>query len=133
MTRLSSVVGKLSGIALLTMLGAGTAFAQYRYEDRQEGYYQQGQDAAERARNTGYQDGIAEGEKDRNSGHSYRPTHSDRYEDAHDNGNRDGLSRDQFKGIYRQAYLNGYQRGYGYYGDRDRDRDGYDRDGDRRY
>ena len=130
MARLSSIVGKLSGIALLAMLGAGTALAQYGYGDPQNGYYQVGQYTAERARNSGYQDGIAEGERDRATGHSFRPTHSDRYEDASDHGNREGLSRGQYKDTYRQAFINGYQRGYGYYGGRSRNHDRDDDDGD---
>ncbi len=125
MTRFSSAVGKLSGIALLSLLGAGTSFAQYGYGP-QPGYYQN-QYGVEHARNAGYQDGVAEGERDRATGHSFRPTHSERYEDASGHGDRDGLRRDEFKNLYRQAYLRGYQRGYQQYGGYGR----YDRDGDR--
>jgi len=111
---------KLFGLALVlglvSVLGAGTAFAQYGYPQR--GYYENespAHESAERARSFGYHDGLAEGERDRVTGHSFRPTHSDRYEDAPDHGNRYGLSRDEFKSIYREAYLRGYQRGYGSY------------------
>ena len=123
MTRFSSAVGKLSGIALLSLLGAGTSFAQYGYE-QQPGYYQQNNYAVEHARNAGFQDGVAEGERDRATGHSFRPTHSDRYEDAPDHGDRDGLRRNEFKNLYREAYLRGYERGYQQYG-RDYHRDRY--------
>ena len=142
MTR--SVSSKLFGpalvLGLVSILGAGTACAQYGYHhDRdddddgwrreapvaqygyapQPGYYDHEEspahETAERARSFGYHDGLAEGERDRATGHSFRPTHSDRYEDASDHGHRYGMSRGEFKSIYREAYLRGYQRGYGSY------------------
>ncbi len=120
MTRISSAVGKLSGIALLSLLAAGTSFAQYGYYGPQPGYYQGNQYGVEHARRAGFQDGAAEGERDRLTGHSYRPTHSDRYDDAPDHGDRDGLSRGEFKSLYRDGYLRGYERGYRGEGYRDR-------------
>lgn len=130
MTRFTSALAKLSGLALISLVGAGTSFAQYGYYGSQPGYYQN-QYGVEHARNAGFQDGIAEGERDRATGHSFRPTHGERYEDASDHGDRDGLSRGDFKNLYRQGYLRGYERGYqqygyenrGYYGHRDRDDD----------
>jgi hypothetical protein len=149
---------KLFGLALVlglvSVLGAGSAFAQYGYpqprpgwgdfhdeheHDRdddddhwrheapvaqygyepQPGYYYDREspahETAERARSFGYHDGLAEGQRDRMTGHSFRPTHSDRYEDASDHGDHHGMSRGEFKSIYREAYLRGYQRGYGSY------------------
>jgi hypothetical protein len=134
----TSRIAKFLGVALLATLGAGTAFAQYGYPAPQpgDGYYHRDYDrmqdgawrgqygyrnsdpanaTAHRARSYGYNDGLAEGERDRRTGHSFRPTHSDRYEDASDHGNHDGMSRDEFKRIYREAYFHGYQRGYGSY------------------
>jgi hypothetical protein len=134
----TSRIAKFLGAALLAMVGAGTAFAQYGYPAPQpgDGYYHRDYDrmqdgawrgqygyrnndpastTAQRACSYGYNDGMAAGERDRRTGHSFRPTHSDRYEDASDHGNHDGMSRDQFKGIYREAYFRGYQRGYGSY------------------
>lgn len=114
-------VAKVFGIALLAALGTGTAFAQYGYGYGQRyapGYYDYegpAHETADRAREFGFHDGLADGEKDRITGHSFRPTHSDRYEDAPDHGNHDGMSRGEFKSLYRQAYLNGYQRGYDRY------------------
>jgi hypothetical protein len=116
MTR--SIAPKLFGLALVALLGAGTACAQYGYSPQPGYWYHEespAHEAAERARSFGYHDGLAEGERDRVTGHSFRPTHSDRYEDASDHGQRYGLSRDEFKSIYREAYLRGYQRGYGSY------------------
>jgi hypothetical protein len=118
MTRLFSAVGKLSGLALLSVLAAGTSYAQYGYGP-QPGYSEQGRDyAVEHARNAGFQDGVADGERDRATGHSFRPTHDDRYKDAPDHGGREGLRRDDFKSLYREAYLRGYDRGYQQYGGR---------------
>ena len=122
-------IAKFLGVALLATAAAGTAFAQYGYPASQsgDGYYQHDQRwdgrgqygyanaTSQRARSYGYHDGVAEGERDRRTGHSFRPTHSDRYEDASDHGNHDGMSRDEFKRIYREAYFHGYQRGYGQY------------------
>jgi hypothetical protein len=134
MRRLFSL--KLFGIALVAALGAGTAFAQYGYPPPPSGwgYYHHDHDddawrypsqdsyysgpareTAERARSFGYHDGLADGQRDRVTGHSFRPTHSDRYEDAPDHGDHYGMSRGEFKSIYRNAYLRGYQRGYGAY------------------
>jgi len=73
------------------------------------------------AQRFGYQDGVNDGLKDRQTGHSYRPTHDDSYKDA-DRGYNSSLgSKDQYKQLYRQAYAEGYQRGYygnggGYFG-----------------
>jgi hypothetical protein len=132
-------------LGLISVLGADTAFAQYGYpqpqpgwgdyhHDRddddgwrhpsqygyepQPGYYRgdsPAHETAERARTFGYHDGLAEGQRDRMTGHSFRPTHNDRYEDASDHGDHYGMSRREFKSIYRDAYLRGYQRGYGSY------------------
>jgi hypothetical protein len=114
-----SVSPKLFGLALVAVLSAGTAFAQYGYPPQQPGYDYRydgpAHETAERARSFGYHDGLAEGERDRRTGHSFRPTHSDRYEDAPDHGDHYGMSRGEFKSIYREAYLRGYQRGYGSY------------------
>lgn len=114
MTRSRSIYAKFL-IALLALSGAGTAFAQYGYapDSGYNAYYHEGNATAERARSWGYQDGLADGQKDRMTGHSFRPTHDDRYEDAPDHGNHAGMSRQQYKDIYRDAYVHGYERGYG--------------------
>ena len=113
-------MAQLFGAALLAASCAGTALAQDGYyppPERGYGYYDGGaaHQTAERARSYGWHDGLADGQHDRYTGHSFRPTHSDRYEDASDHGNHDGMSRDEFKRIYRDAYYRGYQRGYGAY------------------
>lgn len=132
MTRLIHTAARLSGIALLALTGTATAFAQQGYwapQPEYNSYYHESRYGVERARDLGYHDGAHDGERDRLTGHSFRPTHGDRYEDASDHGDREGLSRGEFKEIYRDAYLRGYERGYQSAG---RER-GYYRDGDDRY
>lgn len=64
------------------------------------------------ARGLGYQDGMRDGQQDRSTGHSFRPTHDDNYKNA-DRGYRSDLgSKQNYKNIYRQGYEQGYQQGY---------------------
>lgn len=65
----------------------------YRGDGDHDGY-------VDSARRLGYQDGNYDGTRDRRTGHSFRPTHSDRYEDA-DRG-YDGRFGD--KTYYKQVY-----------------------------
>jgi hypothetical protein len=60
----------------------------------------------------GYQDGFNDGVRDRQTGHSFRPTNGKAYRDA-DHGYSSTLgSKDYYKQAFRQAYISGYQRGY---------------------
>lgn len=60
----------------------------------------------------GYQDGINEGRNDRQTGHSYRPTHDGNFKHA-DRGYNSSLGDKQmYKDTYRQGYQSGYQLGY---------------------
>ncbi len=60
----------------------------------------------------GYQDGFNDGQRDRHTGHSYRPTEGSNYKHA-DRGYSSGYgSKDLYKQEYRQAYSAAYQRGY---------------------
>lgn len=71
------------------------------------------------AQQNGYQDGVHYGEMDRRNGHSNRPTEVKGYRDADHGYDRSLGSRDDFKRIYRDAFIRGYQQGYGtYYGRR---------------
>ncbi len=62
--------------------------------------------------NTGYQDGMLDGQRDVQTGHSYRPTQQDNYKHA-DRG-YDGRMGDKnaYKQTYREGYMSGYQQGY---------------------
>jgi hypothetical protein len=63
------------------------------------------------ARN-GAQDGYFDGQKDRRTGHSNRPTQGDWYKSATRGYDSSLGDREQYKLAYRQAYLPAYQRGY---------------------
>jgi len=68
------------------------------------------------AQRFGYQDGQQAGQRDRQSRHSYRPTEWEAYKDAdHGMSSSNGYrSSDDYKRDYRQAFMNGYNQGYGY-------------------
>ncbi len=59
----------------------------------------------------GYNDGLNDGSRDRQTGHSFRPTQQSDYKHA-DRGYGGGISKDEYKQMYRNAYMQGYQRGY---------------------
>jgi hypothetical protein len=63
------------------------------------------------AQQNGYRDGQNDGVKDRNTGHSFRPTQGDNYKNAPGYSSSMG-DRQQYKDMYRQAYQQGYQLGY---------------------
>lgn len=105
--------------AALLLAAAGVAVAQN--EPPNEGYgagqypspvYDPPQYANNQAYQIGLQDGINDGVRDRQSNHSFRPTKTEKYEDA-DSGYTSSLGdKDQYKAIYRQGYTVGYQQGY---------------------
>jgi hypothetical protein len=71
---------------------------------------------AQIAQRNGFEDGVWYGQMDRRNGHSNRPTQVKGYKDA-DKGYSSSLgNRDDFKRIYRDAFIRGYQQGYGSYG-----------------
>ncbi|MGI9100998.1 MAG: hypothetical protein ACR2IF_01015 [Terriglobales bacterium] len=60
----------------------------------------------------GFQDGINDGTRDLQSGHSFRATNTDRYEDADSGYNSSLGDKDQYKAMYRQGYAAGYQQAF---------------------
>jgi hypothetical protein len=82
-----------------------------RYRGNRNGYpYGRGNYGS--ARQYGYQDGLNDGRNDRQSGHSFRPTHDSNYKHA-DRGYYGGFGdKNQYKQVYRQGYEQGYQQGY---------------------
>jgi hypothetical protein len=60
----------------------------------------------------GFQDGLNDGQRDRQSGHNFRPTDSGAYKHADHGYNSSFGNKDQYKQEYRQANASGYQRGY---------------------
>jgi hypothetical protein len=92
------------------LLGGSAVIASAQYE---RGYgYQQQNESPDNAAHWGYQDGFNDGSHDRATGHSFRPTHDDKYEDAPEYGHPP-IPRHEYKNIYREAYIRGYERGYG--------------------
>lgn len=64
------------------------------------------------ARGIGYNDGLLAGQRDRSTGHSFRPTQNKGYQDA-DKGYSSSIGdKNQYKQVYRDAFMQGYQRGY---------------------
>jgi len=83
--------------------GYQDAFSQRRvYIDR----------GAAQARDFGYQDGLLDGQHDRQTGHSFRPTHDGNYRHADRGYSPLFGNKDEYKLAYRQAYESGYDRGY---------------------
>jgi hypothetical protein len=68
----------------------------------------------------GVRDGQYDGQNDRSTGHSFRPTEHAAYKNADHGQSISGISRDQYKQTYRQGYERGYQQGYGSNGNRGR-------------
>jgi hypothetical protein len=64
------------------------------------------------AYNIGYQDGLRHGSQDRNTGHSFRPTHDDDFRNADRGYNSSFGNKQDYKNQYRNGYQNGYNRGY---------------------
>jgi hypothetical protein len=61
----------------------------------------------------GYIDGVNDGSRDAQTGHSFRPTEQPGYKHADRGYNgQSGMSKDQYKQAYRDSYMQGYQRGY---------------------
>jgi hypothetical protein len=98
-----------TAIAFLLLIGSfGIASAQY---GRGYGPSNQQQAPGDPA-HWGYQDGFNDGSHDRATGHSFRPTHDSAYKHAPEYGHPP-INRDEYKNIYREAYVRGYQKGYG--------------------
>jgi hypothetical protein len=100
-----------TAIAFVLLAGSvGIASAQYG-----QGYgssYQQRQQSQDDPGHWGYQDGFNDGSHDRATGHSFRPTHDSAYKRAPEYGHPP-MSRDEYKNVYREAYVRGYEKGYG--------------------
>ena len=75
-------------------------------------YLPQQNESPDYAAHWGYQDGFADGSHDRATGHSFRPTHDSAYKHAPEYGHPP-IGRDEYKNIYREAYVHGYEKGYG--------------------
>ena len=88
--------------------GFGSAASGWRGGD--DRYY--GRNYQTQAYNFGFEDGLRIGSQDRNTGHSFRPTHGDRYDDADRGYDHSFGDKGDYKNAYRSGYVAGYQRGY---------------------
>ena len=59
----------------------------------------------------GFNDGVRDGQNDRATGHSFRPTQDGNYRRAND-GYVGGMDKGSFQQAYRDGYMRGYQQGY---------------------
>ena len=128
----SSVIKRrlLQATLVLTIAAGSTAaFAQYGapapYPPPQYGpnygpapqshYWQDYREASgpDYAHRWGYHAGEVNGQRDRATGHSYRPTHDDAYKHV-PSSNGIPMPRGLFKDEYKDAYIRGYQAGYGH-------------------
>jgi hypothetical protein len=91
------------------LLGGSAMMASAQYGP---GYRYQQQQNESPAAHWGYQDGFNDGSHDRATGHSFRPTHDGNYKHAPAYEHL-AMPRDQYKNIYREAYVHGYEKGYG--------------------
>jgi hypothetical protein len=80
---------------------------------REVGNYYDGRFYVDSARRFGYEDGYNDGLRDRRTGHSFRPTHDDHYEDADRGYERRFGDKNYYKRVYREGYRQGYEQGYG--------------------
>lgn len=60
----------------------------------------------------GYDDGLAAGRADRNTGHSFRPTDGGSYKKADRGWTPDFGDKQHYRQLYRQSYAEGYENGY---------------------
>jgi hypothetical protein len=80
------------------------------YNGRNNGQY--GRNNGNAASQMGAQDGMNDGRQDRQTGHSNRPTQGDNYRNALRGYNSSFGGENQYKAMYRQAYVPAYQQGY---------------------
>jgi hypothetical protein len=66
----------------------------------------------QQARQFGYQDGLAAGRADQMKGHSFKPEDHDLYKNGLHGWSSTLGTKDQFKQLYREAFVKGYEDGY---------------------
>ncbi len=99
----------LQGAALLIALLAGSAAFAFGQGYPQQPAYADSQYGNNPAYQRGFQDGINDGRNDRGRGRNVNPTKTDHYEDTPGYDSSFG-PKDQYKQLYRQAYISGYQQ-----------------------
>ena len=106
-------------IALATALWLGLSLAAVAQNAPFGGFGQPGtavgttqQNGQNVAYQRGMQDGLRDGQRDQQSGHSFRPTQTDKYKDAPGYSGLSGITHGQYVQLYRQAYMQGYQQAF---------------------
>ncbi len=66
----------------------------------------------QQAQQFGYQDGLAAGREDQMKGKSFKPQDHDYYKKALHGWTPDLGTQDQFKQLYREGFVKGYEEGY---------------------
>lgn len=99
--------------AMALTLGTGAAIAQYGPPpgNGYDNYYHERPDHPQIGSRMGWQAGFAQGQSDREHGHSFRPTHTDQYRNVPEAP--EGYPHHLFKQEYRDAFVKGYSHGYG--------------------
>lgn len=120
---LDAILQTILGLEALTSNQGsyGPGYGQPGYGYSQPGYsqpgygYGYGYAGNGNAAHFGNHDGLEAGQRDRASGHSYRPTEWEAYIDAdHGMSSSSGYrSSDEYKQEYRRAFMNGYNQAYG--------------------
>lgn len=75
-------------------------------------YYHGDHGLIEQAIRWGYHEGWKQGREDRDRGHEADPKGSENYRRAPEHRNNPGLSREQYRRVYRNAFVRGYEHGY---------------------
>jgi hypothetical protein len=73
-------------------------------------YYHDNGPSANAATRWGYHDGWEDGRHDRNRGRIAKASTKDHYASAPNHGLHEGMERDSYKRLYREAYVRGYER-----------------------
>jgi hypothetical protein len=94
------------------MLGGAAGIASAQYGPGYGNAYREQAGPGDYATRMGFQDGMNDGGRDRATGHSFRPTQDSHYKHAPEYGHPD-INRDAYKSLYRDAYVRGYEKGYG--------------------
>ena len=66
----------------------------------------------QQARQFGYQDGLAAGRADQMKGHAFKPDDHHLYKDATHGWATELGTKEQFKQLYREGFVKGYEEGY---------------------
>ena len=104
---------KMTTAAFVLVVGCASALAQYgppppgAYVQ----FYREQSGQPLLGARQGWIAGLAQGQSDREYGHSFRPTHVDTFK--HVPRSPQDYPKDQFRQEYREAFIRGYEHGYG--------------------